>query len=351
MFFQKSLIAIDIGSSGIKVVEIKRGKLVSMGMELLPDNCLLNGEIIDQSKIVQTLRNLINKLGISTENRRAALSVSGPNVLVKRAVITPQEEDYSEQIYYEAQQQFHIDIHDMIFRYVELDGQNITDDQKAILMIASRKDLIDKKVEIIKSLGMRVGVIDCDLLCIANMFEYNYPIADAVVVVVNVGASFTQVMITYNGEFLFSREIPIGGNEYTAKISSELGMDNEAAESLKLAACMGDQDAIANIQSILSDINDLLVAEIRTSIDFFNQDDATADVFRSTNYIYLSGGASKTLGLDATVAAVLQMPVQIVNPFQKLGQSSDGEHMDYILSQGSMYSVAVGLGLRKYDDI
>ena len=69
------------------------------------------------------------------------------------------------------------------------------------------------------------------LFCLSNLFAYNYPIGQSLIVLANIGASSTQVVLAYEGEYLYSREFFVGGNSITRKIAEDLNIDLENAES------------------------------------------------------------------------------------------------------------------------
>jgi len=56
------------------------------------------------------------------------------------------------------------------------------------------------------------------------------------------------------------------------------------------------------------------------------------------------------LGLDATLAATLEAPVKMINPFQKIIVNSKIFQMDYVLLQGPLYGISAGLALRSWGD-
>src|SRR5688500_207152 len=104
--FKRPLIAIDIGSSAIKVVEMAGGrttKLRALGLETLPPGTVVDGVIQNQEAIEDTLKGLLKKLKIMTTGRRAALSLGGSSVLIKKIhVARSKDVDLAEQMFYEA---------------------------------------------------------------------------------------------------------------------------------------------------------------------------------------------------------------------------------------------------------
>lgn len=353
--FKRPLIAIDIGSSSVKVLEFsnpKRNVLGALGIETFPARSIVDGEIKDPETIAATLQALLRKLGIKPAKRNAAISLNGSSVLIKRAVITPSAEtDLADQVFYEAQQLFQHDMDDMYFRYQEIQSEFVGKDRKALVFVGAKRDIVEQRISIIRQLGMRASIVDCDVFCVANVFDANYPIRDAMVVNVNVGAAGTRVIFSFNGEFLFTREFFIGGNEYTEKISKALNVDFNSAEAMKIAASQGDPSAPPHVIQLMNEMNETLVEEIKLTLNFFSQQEEVPEQIKKPGVLFLSGGGARAPGLDATIAAHLQIPVQIVNPFQRLDTRKSPLGMDYLLAHGPIYTVACGLAMRREDDL
>jgi type IV pilus assembly protein PilM len=181
------------------------------------------------------------------------------------------------------------------------------------------------------------------------MFEYNYPVVDGLAVIANIGASSTQVILVNKGEFLYTRDIYLGGNGYNQRIMEALSVDFQNAETLKVSAGLGDQSVHGNVIQAISDVNDALVKEIQTTIEFFLQNEGGGEPMKPS-MVFLTGGGARSLGLDAAIAAGFGIPVQILSPFQRIKLGTTSKHTNILMAQGPVYSTALGLALREVDD-
>lgn len=353
-FFSSPLLAIDIGSSSIKIMEMasgKSGKLMSLGLELLPLGVIENGVIRDADTLVESLQKLIKRLGIKTQSRRVSISISGVSTLVKRVGISIAEDvDLDEAIFEEAKQRFAHNLEDMYFRYEEIASSFVDEGEKAYILVAAKIDTVEQYIDLIHRLNMKVGITDCDFFCLSNMFDFNYPIADALTMAINIGASSTQIVFLYNGEFLYSREIFMGGHDITQRVADFLKVDFENAESLKISASMGEQAIAERIRPAIQEINDQLAVDISTTVTYFMSEEM-AGRFEKVDHIFLCGGAASTLNLGTTLSSTLRAPVQTINPFQRIDIKPSGVDMDYIMTQGSLFGISVGLGLRDISEL
>ena len=355
MFFNKSMIAIDIGSSAVKIVEVSHGKahkLKSMGFELLPLGSVVDGEIKEFDAVRNTIQTLLSKLHISTRGRRAAVAIGGSNVLVKRAVIDQPRKlgEEAEQVYLEAQQAFQHDMSELHFRYALLDDR-IEEGKRIVMMIGAKRNCVETYCNLVGELGMKVGLIDCDVLSLTNMFDHCYPVVDSVLILANIGASITQVIILRNGSILYSREIYQGGNDYNLRLGHELDIDVDTAETMKINIGNGDASTNKNGLQIINDVNEMLVDEISRTVAFYYQNEDPALLPAKPSQIFVCGGGARTMGIDTALAAQFALPVQVINPFCRIDMQTSGIDFDYILNNGQAYGVAVGLAIRQFKDV
>lgn len=353
MFNSKSLIAIDIGSSAIKVVELagdKHKKLVSLGLEVLPMGCVVDGMMPGQDVVEAVLKDLLKKLRISPGGRRAALSLGGSGVVIKKVFVSGGGRNLEEQVFYAAEQHFQADLAEIYFDFAELPRLG---PDKPVLLVGARREMVEQYIGCARAVGLRTGVVECGQISIANMFEHCYGVVGGLTAIVNVGASSAQFALISHGEYLYTKDIPIGGEEYSRQIMEAVGVDRDNAETLKVAVSQGDGSVPPEVLRVLGAINEQLVGEIQMALDFYLQgsgDQRFQGSAGGLGGVFLTGGGARVLGLDAALAAALQVPVQIVNPFQGIEINQKKFQMDYLSMQGHLFGVAVGLGMRAMGD-
>ena len=271
--FVKPLIAIDIGSASVKVVELTKGepkKLKNVGLEVIPKGVVVDDEIRDQDTLVAVIEGLFRKMKISKKGRRVAISIGGSNLLIKKAIFTvDKNSETDEQIYEEAKQQFHNDLEDMYFRYQEIPSAFTRDEEKAYLIVACRIEIVEQYVQLIHALNMKIGIIDSEVLSLFNIFNYNFDNDTGLTALVNIGASKTNILLSINGEYLYSREITFGGQEFTTKIASDLNLELENAEALKISGSLGDEAVADQIRASITYESEVLIGYIQDTVNFF----------------------------------------------------------------------------------
>src|ERR1051326_2516193 len=97
VFFSKSknVVGLDIGSSAVKLVELKEKKggtdpLLRMGIERLSPEAIVDGSIMDSSLVVETISRLNSEKTVKNSNY--ATSLSGHSVIIKKITEWPERE-------------------------------------------------------------------------------------------------------------------------------------------------------------------------------------------------------------------------------------------------------------------
>ena len=351
--FSRSLLALDIGSSSIKLMELGGGrqkKVRVMAHIALPSGVVENGVIKDPGAAQEQLRAYFKANRFLPWGRRVCVTLSGNAVIIKRVALAPdKDKDLAEQAYYAAEQHFQTSMSDLEFDFYNLGSSNERGETNVIL-VGAKREAIDGLMEIVHANKMKIGVVETDVFAMVNMFEHNYGSAETIMALINVGASFTQVTLVWRGEYLYTREIAIGGNEFTKKIVEATKMEPDAAETAKIAVSNFQQDPSEGITKAISEVNDQLVSEVQTTIAYYLQGSDNAVPGIPFTNAFLAGGACRVLGFEAALAASLQVPVTVLNPFQNVQVNHRKYPPEEMALEAHKYGVAVGLGLRSLGD-
>jgi type IV pilus assembly protein PilM len=342
---KKNLVGVDIGSSSVKAVELQ-GKpgnlqLLSLGFENLQSDSIVDGQIMELNDVSNVISNIFREHQIKTD--RIAAGVSGHSVIVKNIVV-PQmtEEELEESIEWHAEEHIPFDITD-----VSLDYQIIgsSPDALHVLMAACKRDKIANVKQAIQLAGKVPAVIDVDAFALQNCYEVNYqPMPGQIVALLNIGAATMNINILNGMKSVFTRDVSVGGNQYTSLLQRELGLSHEQAESVKRGMPMPEGTEAREIQPILETVSDILALEIQKTMDFYR---ATAEEGEGmVQKIYISGGGSKLPGLSEYLSNRFEVPVEVFNPFRQIKVDVRRFDPDYMREVVPEMAVAVGLALR-----
>ena len=344
----KGLVGLDIGSSSVKAVELQ-GKpgslsLVNLGFQGLQPDTVVDGQIMELNDVSGVISTVFSSHQFKTD--RVAAGVSGSSVIVKN-IIVPQmtREELEESIDWHAEEHIPFEISDVSLDY-QVVGSGT--DSLHVLMAACKRDFVANLKQAIQLAGKHPAVIDVDAFALQNCYEVNYEPADnAVVALLNVGASTMNINILRGVRSVFTRDVSVGGNQYTSLLQKEMGLTYEQAEQVKRGGAAPSGVESMDIDGALETVSDMLALEISKTFDFYR---ATAEDGDGTvQRILISGGGSKLKGLPEYLSNRFEMPVERLDPFRKIKVDARRFDPDYMREVVPEMAVAVGLALRGVD--
>lgn len=346
-----NLIGLDIGSSSIKVCQLKESRktyqLQCFGMIALPPEAIVDGSIMNQTAIVDAVRELVASQRIKVKD--VAVSVSGHSVILRKInlpVMTREELD--ESIQWEAEQYIPFDINDVNIDVAILNDHN-DQGQMDVLLVAAKKDMINDYINVVREAGLAAQVVDVDSFAVQNAFEINYnlPVGETVALI-NVGASVVNINVVHSGISAFTRDIAQGGNQYTDEIQKQLNVSYDEAEALKIGGGGAEQDSVVpqEVERVMQQVSETIANDVQRSLDFYAATSADAAI----NRIYLSGGCAKVPALSRAIEGKTGVPVESVDPFRNIDVAARGLDPNFLRANAPLAAVSVGLALRSGDE-
>ncbi len=383
MFFKKKAVAVDIGSTSVKVVELSKSGdrvyLEKFAIEPVPQI-----DVKDENVLIRTKAEIVKK-ALTTANikaKKCISSISGEKVLVRYIQMPKMPiEDLANSITWEAEEYIPFKIEDVNLDFVVLgDTVGAVEPKMDVLLVCAKKELVEERMSILQRAGLQAEIIDVDGFALVNCMEFNCApqIKDAIAVI-NIGASKTNINIYFNKNIYFSRDISIGGNNITNAIVTGKGVNfNEAEEMKKTVELPVDNQTPSEsieeeseiFKSIKGTVEELtgekiegtsmkddvaqlvvgslnsLMTEIKRSIQFFENQMRETKVKK----IYISGGTVNFKNFDKFMEKEIGINTEILNPFTNIVVSAEKEK---ILRQNNLIpsmGVVMGLGLRKVVD-
>ncbi len=354
---KSQVIGLDIGSHSIKLVQLlqkkKKFELLNVGIIPLPENTFEDGMTENPNLVSEAIKQLVS--GEKVKTKYVVTSISGESVVIKKINIPKMSEgELAESIKLEAEQYIPFDINDVsidftILGAVEKDleaEEEDTGEQMEVLLVAAKKDIIEQRESILLNAGLTPVVFDIDVFAAENCYSFNYGFeANQVVSIINIGASVTNINIVEDGNTGFTRDILMGGSQYTESIQKKLNIeDYEEAEKLKFGVGVTEENK-DEIISVIQEVTDSFATEIQKSIEFYS----TA-ANRNIDKIFLSGGSAKISGLNYLLSEKLGVSVETFDPLQNVSVNKKIFDPEYIAYISPVVAVAAGLAFRRFDD-
>ncbi|MDX2177851.1 MAG: type IV pilus assembly protein PilM [Candidatus Sumerlaeia bacterium] len=378
MFGKKSVVGLDIGSSKVKAIQLRRAgnrlEVERFGVAdvFSPDR--------PQGASVSDLKLTAAREAVASGRLDAKYSVSavaGESIIVRYIqMIEMPEAELKNALRWEAEEYLPFAIDEVNIDSVVL-GPSASPGKVDVLLVCARKDMITEHYNIIRSVGLTPLVVDVEGFAFLNCFEAIYkPGPQDCVALVNIGAETTNINIYVGGTSRFSRDIPIAGNAITSAVMNKASVDFAKAEEVKrivgapsseakaddgegesslistirgsveriTGSDLGDNSVEANAEKAIAQTLEQFVGELRRSVQFFENQPGGKTVSR----VFVGGGSAKMKNLTDYVASGLDIPVEIMDPLRGLSVGS-GVNRDLIEAHREQLAVCVGLALRNLD--
>jgi len=348
------LIAIDISSTGVKLVELAHVRsgyeLKAMAVVPLPRDAIVENTVIDSMAVSQALLDALEEARPSM--RKAAISVSGNAVIIKSVTMpTVTEFELETQIEFEADQHVPYDIDDVYLDFQILGEDPVDATQMEVVLVACKREVVDDYQLVLNEAGLEAKCVDCAVFALENAAEMLGLINDDALLesfdeegsqaigLINIGANLMNINILKNGQMAFVRDQFYGGQNLTEEIQKEHNLGYQAAEDMKKSS-FHDVSPEAVERFYVG-----LTSELVRSLDFYAANHAEYPVQK----LYLTGGAALIPEIAIELEQRLGIETEVVNPFDKIKinkKKFDQESLDRI---GPMMMVPVGLALRGFD--
>lgn len=343
----KQLVGVDITATSVKMVEIIRQQglfhLKAYGMAPLQIGDVADKNIADPEAVGETIRSIHSSQGFSS--KQAATAVSGTTVISKiidmDAVMSDTERE--SQIRLDADQYIPYPLSEVNIDFEVMGASPINPEQLNVLLVASRSENVDQRVETLAAAGLETKVVDVESYAIERAFQLivdSLPGQPSNVALVDIGHSQTTLYIAKEGEFIYSREQMFGGQQLTESIQNRYGLTYDEAMLNKRTMSLPDDYQ----QEVLLPFMDSVVQQITRSLQFYFSSSQNHQV----DHIVLCGGSASILSLASMVEQKLGSRTSIANPFSNMTINPKINTNALLMDAPSMMA-ACGLALRSFD--
>lgn len=326
------ILAVDAGSRVVKIAEIRRRK---EHVELRLVDAMhvpfasARGDVTPE-QVRDTIQRLLHKHGIKS----AALISILPReyVTVKRFELpSVSREELAQMVPFEAEKHvpFPLDRAQIDFDFQPVGAnthaapQAPTDGaassppaaRSIVTLAAVRQAVIPKFLDLFAIRGCKQQAIDVSTFALYNAFTYfaqrapdAFGSGDALLV--EIGARRTEIALIsgVTHELLFSRSFDFGGDSITDAIAAHAKLSFEEAERRKCE--QWSSTPLAQDAALLNATLQPLAEHLKKSVQYMHKSALTAGI----GAVWISGGASVTPGVAASVAAACGAEARIFNP-------------------------------------
>ena len=346
---EKSVLGVDIGSSSLKVVQLRKehgqAVLETYGeLSLGPYGGSEVGQATNLSaeQITETLKDLLREAQVTTTNCGVSIPFSRSLLILVELPYRADAEEQKTVIELEARKYIPVPVSEVQLDWFIVPYRNPSDDAKSkekieVLLVAVHNDELSLLQRVVAAAGLSASFYEIEIFSTirATVDEHVKP-----VMVLDIGAASTKTYVIEHGIVALSHSTSIGSQDITRAISVSNNVSIARAEALKKEEGLGVSSATSSPELVFSRI----FSEVRRVL---MQYETTHK--KSVTSIIFTGGGGVTKELGTYAKNVFSIDVRVADPFAK---TSAPAFMRPVLQEiGPEFAVAVGLALRKLEEI
>lgn len=361
---EKSVLGIDIGSSAIKVVQIKRKRgravLETYGeLALGPYTGIEVGRStnLPREKIIEALKDILRESKTSTTSCGVALPLSSSLITFITIPHVP-DKQLSDVISLEARKYIPVPMNEVMFDYsiIPREDSFSTDDQdvegkksnKAIdkqpmdvLVVAIHNEYINNYQAISVGSGLQPSFYEIEIFSsIRAVVEQGIQ----AVMVMDMGAQSTKLYILERGLLRASHIVNRGSQDITLAVSKSLSLTVNEAENMKRTFGLQGGPEYKELTEIITVNLDYIFYEANAALLNYQK-----KYSKNISKVILTGGGVLLKGFTDLAKLSFQTEIVYANPFGKL--ETPAFLSEQFLKAGPEFAVAIGCALRRLSEI
>ena len=350
---EKSVLGVDIGSSSLKVVQLRkeRGKAILETYGELALGPYGGGEIgqatnLSAEQITETLRDLLREAKVTTNNCGVSIPFARSLLTLVKLPYRPDPKEQKTVIELEARKYIPMPISEVQIDWFGVPRANPSqpgvEEPKVggtveVLLVAVHNDELSMLQKVIAGAGLSASFYEIEIFSTirAVVEERVKPI-----MVIDVGAASTKTYVVEHGVVALSHSIGTGSQDITRAIAISGNVSIARAEALKKEEGLGGDDTLGSPELVFSRI----FSEVRRVLIQYETEHK-----KSVTSVIFTGGGGVTKELGAYAKSTFSIDVRVADPFMKTEAPA---FMRSVLEGiGPEFAVAVGLALRKLEEI
>ncbi len=352
----KSCVGIDIGTSSIKLVQLKKsdqryqletyGELQTYGyLERLNDPFQTRSLKILESQVVEMIKRIMKEA--ETNTKRVTMSIPVFSSFISVVNLPPMSKNELPQaLSFEAKRYVPVPLSEVKVDWKVI-GQEKTNSKKGknkdvykfrVLLIAVPKEIINKHIRIAKALKLNLVGLELESFSYIRSLLGNDKSSSCVL---DMGARSTSFTVIDKGLIQGSHSLDVAGTELTKSLSHSMGIDFKRAEKHKRKTGLDHRQLNAGQETkdVLLTYIDKIIVEAKRMIDNYKEDSG-----RNITKLILSGGSGNLVGLKEYLEKELKLKVIKANPWARVNHP---EVLEPVLQElAPRFAVSVGLSMK-----
>ncbi len=345
-----SYLAVDIGTTSIKMAEVRRGEkgpqlinygfLESSGYLARANQALQTSTLkIFESDVVELLSTLVREMDPGSRHAVASL----PSFAAFTTVLDFPDMDakqIEQAMMYQAKQYVPLPLEEVALDWIKVGDYK---DEKGfmhqkLLLVSVPKEQIKKYQTMFSSAGLTLAALEIESLSLARIFGTD----PTPTVIVDIGSRSTNIVFLEGGQLTWNAQTDFAGSSLTQALVNSLSINPLRAEELKKERGIVGTGPNYELSTIMMPFLDAIINEVKKA-QFAYQ--AQFPMGKPAERLMLSGGGANLLGIEKYIEKEFNIPVVRANPFSHFGYRPEIEPL--VAELNPLMSVALGLGLKQ----
>ncbi|MFH1182644.1 MAG: type IV pilus assembly protein PilM [Candidatus Moraniibacteriota bacterium] len=344
---ENHLIGIDIGTSGIKLVELEHHE---KNQEVTLENYVMVGfrenlpqkereRRITKEEVASLLKAALREGKIKTRN--SSFSIPSFSSFISFVTMPRvKEEVIRKALTAEAQKFIPVSLDEVVLGWEVIDEPdsreiaNIRDQNKMkVLLLAVPRDIVSRYKEIADASGLKLKNLEVEAFPLLRSLTTNY---QKNFVILDIGARVCNILVVSNGSLRGARNVGVGGDDLTETLARSIDITYDRAEDLKRNEGLLNRQVAELLSPILGNIID----ELKRVVNLYKSKNPNKEI----QEVILSGGSAAMKGIAELFSNRLNIPTSVGDPWKKL--TVPDEVKSVVAGKGASFSISIGLALK-----
>lgn len=349
---QESFIGLDLGMSGIKLVELTnekgRARLVTYAYADFPDIKVERNYTQNVEETSKTLKSMIERARTTTKRTIAAMPISSVFSSII-SVPSGNEKELKDAIQWQAKKLIPMPLEEISLDSKVLESSSVGEEGEKgkkekvtrVLLTGAPKSLVKYYVDILTQTGLEPVALETEAFAqIRSLVGRDR----SSVMVIDIGAFRTNLTVVEAGVPFLSRSIATGGSAITGTIAQTLGIPFEQAENMKMdIKAMQAFAPTGDLTPILETLLKPIIDDIKYSFSLY-QSQSEAGKAKRIDKIIVTGGSSLLPRLPEFLTNLMNVNAYRGDPWARVVYPED---LRPVLEEiGPRFAVAVGCAMR-----
>jgi type IV pilus assembly protein PilM len=361
---QPGVWGIDLGQCALKAVRLTvlEQEVVATAFDYIEHPKILSQPDADPDQLVRDALQLFLSRN-QVRGDQIAISVPGQTGLARFVKLPPVEaKKIPDIVRFEAKQQIPFPLEEVVWDWQTINKPTEIEGfvENEIGLFAMKRDMIQRALQPLQEVKAEVHYVQMSPLALCNYAMFDLLNAGALdgkvqvapvepeeglgernacVVVLEIGADNSNLVVTDGDRIIWQRPIPIGGNHFTRAIAKEMKLTFAKAEHLKRHATKAEdpKKIFASMRPVFSDF----VGELQRSLGFFTNTHRQATIKKIVGL----GNAFKLPGLQKFISQTMGLELEKIASFRRL-KGDEVIHAPVFAENILSFAVAYGLALQ-----